>query len=428
MGAKRKRGSSAIRLTTHQKEALAGLVARIEMGERRLALRGYAGTGKTTLVRFLSQRLAKRGTLALAAPTNKAARVLAERSGRPAGTIHSLLGLRMTRDFEGGYRLERTQGLEDLPDIVILDEASMVDTVLMQHIEEAQSESDLVVLFIGDPAQLPPVNEEASPFERIEGPEMTKIVRQQKGSPIVELATHIRDHIDGESMTLPGASLYDAADDSGVIVRRDLPSFLSDAVGRFQTAEYLMDSNHCRILAWTNEQVREFNQSVRRSILGADAPEFSEGEWLVLDDAYRATEDAAMLAVSSELRIEEARRTQLDGYEVWLLQTDVDTELRVVAMESRPAFEEDLKRRRKKASEAKGKQSTKAWEQYYRHRERYARVAYPFAQTVHKAQGSTFRTALVYLPDLRKNRKTRERNRLLYTAVTRPSHLLVLCR
>ena len=428
MGGKRKGSGPKLRLTTQQKEALAVLVARIESGERQIALRGYAGTGKTTLVRYLCQRLAKRGSLALAAPTNKAARVLSEKAGRPSGTIHSLLGLRMTRDFEGGYRLERTREPEDLPDLIVLDEASMVDTALMAHIEDAQSESDLVVLFVGDPAQLPPVNEESSPFDRIDGPEMTKIVRQQKGSPIVELATHIREHIEREGLKLPGASQFDEDLDSGVIVRGDVHSFLADAIKRFQSPEYARDANHCRILAWTNEQVRAFNETVRESILGPAAPEFTAGEWLVLDEAYRPTEEAAMLAVSTEVRIEKARLSDLDGYSVWMLDTDADVELRVISRESRPEFEADLGRRRKKARDAKGKQSTKAWEEFYRHRERYASVTYPFAQTVHKAQGSTFRTALVYLPDLRRNQRNRERNRLLYTAVTRPSHLLVLCR
>lgn len=428
MAVRKKQAKAKLRLTTEQKEALAYLLAGLESGERRLALKGFAGTGKTTLVRFLCQRLGRSGTLALTAPTNKAARVLADGAGRTAGTIHSLLGLRMTRDFEGGYRLERTQHPDDLPDLVILDEASMVDGVLMQHIEEAQSESDLAVIFVGDPAQLPPVNEDNSPFERISGPELTKIIRQKKGSPIVDLATHIRENIESEALSLPGETRYDEGEDSGLLVRRDVATFINDAIERFRSPEYQKDANHCRILAWTNEQVRAFNRTVREAIRGNNAPEFTPGEWLVLEEAYRPSEDAAMLAVSTEVRIESAKLVELDGYSVWEIETESEVELRVVAKESRADFDADLRRRRKKAGEAKGKKSAKAWEEFYRHRERYASVTYPFAQTVHKAQGSTYRTALVFLPDLRKNRKPRERNRLLYTAVTRPSHLLVLCR
>ncbi len=426
--AKGKRGSGGLRLTAEQKEALAIVIARIESGERRVALRGYAGTGKTTLVRFLCSSLPRRSSVALTAPTNKAARVLEERTGRPTATIHSLLGLRMTRDFEGGYRLERTGASEDLPDIVIVDESSMVDSTLFAHIDEAQSEGDMAVIFVGDPAQLPPVNEESGPFERIDGPELTRILRQKKGNPILELAAHVREHIDSDSVTLPGNSRYDDDTDTGVLVRANREEFLEQALQRFVADEYRRDANHCRILAWTNEQVRSFNSEVRTRILGPDAPEYTEGEWLVLDEAYRPEEDGPMLPVSSELRLRRIERAQMDGYSTWLITTEDDVELRVISAESRAAFEADLRRRRKKAAETKGKGATKAWEAYYRHRERFATVAYPFAQTVHKAQGSTFRNAFVYLPDLRRNTRSRERNRLLYTAITRPSHLLVLCR
>lgn len=421
------RSSKTLRLTTEQREALAILVARLESGERELALSGYAGTGKTTLVRFLCQKLGRRNRLALTAPTNKAAKVLADKAGRSAGTIHSLLGLRMTRDFEGGYQLERSEMPEVLPDIVVVDEASMVDSVMMEHIRDAQGESDMAVLYVGDPAQLPPVNEDTSPFTKIDGPSLEKIVRQKKDSPIVGLATFVRENIDADSIKLPGVHEYDPASDEGIIVHADASAFLEAAIERFGASAYQNDPNHCRILAWTNEQVRSFNRTVRARIQGEHAAEFVMGEWLVIDEAYRVS-DEVLLPVSSEVLINDAELVSLDGYRTWRLNVGDDHELLVIAAESQAAFRGELAAKRKAALAAKGKERSALWEAFYRHRERFAAVTYPFAQTVHKAQGSTFRNAFVFLPDLRRNKRVHERHRLLYTAITRPSDLLVLCR
>src|SRR5262245_45682280 len=115
-------------------------------------LTGGPGGGKTTLVRCLIDVLAAQGRrVALAAPTGRAARRLAEASGREASTLHRLLGL---IPGPGGFRVERTEPLS--LDVLIVDETSMVDVVLMAAVVQALPPEAGLIL-VGDVDQLPSV-------------------------------------------------------------------------------------------------------------------------------------------------------------------------------------------------------------------------------------------------------------------------------
>ena len=148
--------------------------------EARLAvLEGYAGTGKTFLVARLLRDLMDL-KIAVAAPTNKAVRVLRDKlveagvavleTGDPESgvrlsrarigcvcrSIHSLLGLKL-RELENGQQettSDRESTLRDY-DVVVVDECSMLNRFLFEKIVMERGAAQ--VLFVGDPAQLPPV-------------------------------------------------------------------------------------------------------------------------------------------------------------------------------------------------------------------------------------------------------------------------------
>jgi exodeoxyribonuclease V alpha subunit len=134
-------------LAGQQREAIRrGLTSRV------LVITGGPGTGKTTLVRGIVAILAAKGQeVLLAAPTGRAAKRLAEATGREAKTVHRLLEYNpLTRTFERG---------PDRPleaDLVILDEASMLDTALAYHAVKAMPPGGRLVL-VGDVDQLPSV-------------------------------------------------------------------------------------------------------------------------------------------------------------------------------------------------------------------------------------------------------------------------------
>jgi exodeoxyribonuclease V alpha subunit len=156
-----------------------------------LVVTGGPGTGKTTIVRGILEFFAAKGkTVALAAPTGRAAKRLSETTGREAKTIHRLL------EFDpalGGFKRDRPKPL-DL-DLLIVDEASMVDVVLMNQLLRAVPPWACLVL-VGDVDQLPSVGpgtvladviaSKAVPVVRL-----TEIFRQAEQSWIVRAAHRV---------------------------------------------------------------------------------------------------------------------------------------------------------------------------------------------------------------------------------------------
>jgi len=153
---------------------------------------GGPGTGKTTLIQSITaifERLGKE--ILLVAPTGRAARRLSEVTRRKASTIHKLLGY----NFSSGL-FEKSQDNPLEADALIVDEASMVDTVLMFHLLKALPATSVLIL-VGDIFQLPSVGPGNVLSDMIESKkirtfELKKIFRQAHESPIVLNAHRVR--------------------------------------------------------------------------------------------------------------------------------------------------------------------------------------------------------------------------------------------
>jgi exodeoxyribonuclease V alpha subunit len=140
-------GANHMELAETQKQAL-----RKAIGGKVLVLTGGPGTGKTTLVNSLVRILERKGQqIVLASPTGRAAKRLSEVTGREAKTIHRLLEYSPT---EGGFKRKEDNPLD--ADLVVIDEASMVDILLMNHLLKAIP-STASLLLVGDVDQLPSV-------------------------------------------------------------------------------------------------------------------------------------------------------------------------------------------------------------------------------------------------------------------------------
>lgn len=188
-------------------------------------LRGYAGTGKTTLVGAIVRCLVQlHRPVVLLAPTGRAAKVLSDRASQPAYTIHRIIYRQQTfrgedTRFDMGYNRLRHA-------VFIVDEASMIARGLAytgSPFGSGQLLDDLVrfvhegegcrLLLVGDTAQLPPVGEEDSPALqasamrayglRVDEADLTQVVRQSAESGVLSGATRLREYIAQGTSALP---------------------------------------------------------------------------------------------------------------------------------------------------------------------------------------------------------------------------------
>jgi exodeoxyribonuclease V alpha subunit len=159
---------------------------------RVVIITGGPGTGKTTLIRAIAALYETMGlTYLLAAPTGRAARRMAEVTGRPAATLHKLLGYNLA---EGVFEHDRDNPLET--EALIVDEASMVDTLLMSHFIQALPVAARLVL-VGDVFQLPSVGPGTVLADLIASDlfeifRLQDVFRQAAQSPIIHNAHRVR--------------------------------------------------------------------------------------------------------------------------------------------------------------------------------------------------------------------------------------------
>jgi exodeoxyribonuclease V alpha subunit len=171
----------ALALNQGQREAV-----RAALTHKVTVLTGGPGTGKTTAVQTVIRLLEAKGySYALAAPTGRAAKRLAEATGRPAKTIHRLLEFKP----QAGFQFQRNEENPLDADMIIVDEASMLDLLLTNHLLKAvHPESHL--LLVGDVDQLPSVGAGNVLHDVITAGvtavvRLTEIFRQAQGSYIV---------------------------------------------------------------------------------------------------------------------------------------------------------------------------------------------------------------------------------------------------
>lgn len=187
-----------------------------------LVITGGPGTGKTTIVRGLLEIFAAKGLrCALSAPTGRAAKRLSETTGREAKTIHRLL------EFDpsvGGFKRDRANPLDI--DLLVVDEASMVDVVLMNQLLRAIPPEACVVL-VGDVDQLPSVGpgtvlQDIIASRSIPVVRLTEIFRQAGQSWIVRAAHCVNHGVMPESAPAGQGDFY--------LVEADTPEAVLDTL------------------------------------------------------------------------------------------------------------------------------------------------------------------------------------------------------
>ncbi|MBE9135885.1 AAA family ATPase [Nodosilinea sp. LEGE 07088] len=422
---------AGLALTIEQQAALEALNAFVQGDEKLYLLTGYAGTGKTTLLQAFIRELRDRGDerpIVLSAFSNKATKVLAAMAAQwrldiDAMTCCKLLGLRPVINEDDGNQMfvvDRQQASQiDRYRLVIVDECSMVNQELWELLVNAVSNlyRGTQILFVGDSAQLPPVNEPESACFRqiIQRSELTEVVRY--GGAIAVIAEDIRRNLERDR--LPGFASDTNADNTEGCFVLPRPAWHELLIRAFTSPAYQANPDQVRALAYTNRRVAQLNQLIRRAIYGPNALRFVPGERLIAVTPC-LEDDAIVLPTSAECEVLHIARAREGEWPLWILEVETETgdfkTLRVLHESGQGEFKTNLDFLAKE----------KRWMEFWDLQQRFHAVDYAYSLTIHKSQGSTFQDVFVDVPSMAANRNVIERNQLCYVAFTRAAKRLFL--
>lgn len=212
-----------IQLTAGQQQGLDLVRAMTGTGASTALITGYAGTGKTTLLKTIIEDLG--GDVVLLAPTGKAASRITEVTGSRASTIHLWMYKTERHSATGEPMFIRRPAREyrmPASNLVVVDEASMVGPDVYQDLIELQAELGFNLLFVGDGFQLPPVQgRDEQPFNLLTPgfiPDnrvvrLTEITRQALDSPIIRATLAFREGDPGEALSKMDIVMPEDVDD-----------------------------------------------------------------------------------------------------------------------------------------------------------------------------------------------------------------------
>lgn len=411
---------SDLTLTEGQQDAYEAFVKFI-MSELEcvFVLEGYSGTGKTTLVQTVLDRLPKilrtskliqpqthkNWDIVLSATTNKACEAFSLITGETVKTIHNILGLRVHKDYSTGKTsLVPRRGAEPLQDtLLVIDESSYIDRPLLELIFDRTI--NCKILFIGDPAQLLTVGCTKPPVFNagFYTAKLSQVVRQAEGNPIIDLATAFRN-------TVNTGEFFSFTPDNQHIKYLDRSDFEDAIIDEFDDMTWT--HNRSKVLAWTNKTVIRYNHAIRNAVKGA--PEFHVGDYAVCN--HYVSRGKTSLKTDQLVHITNISKATSDlgvaGHDF-----TVDNK-HVVFM---PSSVDDKKQRLSQAKREKDYQSARTIE------EQWIDLRAAYACTINKAQGSTYDTVFIDLDDIKKCNSGDQIARMLYVAVSRARHTVYLC-
>ena len=421
-------------------------------------LKGYAGTGKTTIIGALVINLWKVNKSAvLMAPTGRAAKVISNYSKKEAFTIHKKIYF-PKKEKSGGVKFV-LQPNKHKNTIFIVDEASMIpdtpgDSKLFENgsllddlMQYVYSGHQCKLLLIGDTAQLPPVKLDISPAlddrtlalnynKEVTKMELDEVVRQEQDSGILANATVLREAISNTFFDSFKFDLSDYKDIIRLVDGYEIMDAINDSyseLGKEETA----------IIVRSNKRANLYNQQIRNRIL-FNEHELTAGDYLmVVKNNYfwvKPTSEAGFIANGdiievleifsiqelygfrfAEVKVRMVDYPKMTPFETVLLLDTINTETPSLPYEdSNKLYQEVIKDFEDETSKYKKFLKVKNNKHF-----NALQVKFSYAITCHKSQGGQWNTVFVEQPYL-PNGIDKEYLRWLYTAVTRAKEKLYL--
>lgn len=410
---------SEITWSADQQRALDHIAQHLHRGdpETPFVLKGAAGTGKTTL---LKAALAQRPCLALA-PTHKACAVLTRTLRGTAATvktIHSALGYAPQVDEETGERTFARQGSDTLAGqrLVIVDEGSMVDATVWAELVADFVRHRIRAVVLGDPYQLPPVGEARGQALQGAGLELHEVKRN--AGVLCAAIADVRAQMGKGATPWLWASRRDAS--GQVVGHRDSRSM------RATWLDMVRGGDDVVCVAWTNRAVEAANAVARRAVAGDDAAPFVPGEWLVVMAPYEV--GGAWLHTEDRVRVVHAQPTTHHGFACWrvrIMGPDGEVEVCMPDAEQARVIIGAHRDAMRTARAAPAGERGALFARAFVLRDAFLSARPHYATTIHKSQGSTWDHVFV-IRDVWECPDTELRDRLIYTAISRPAKSLHL--
>jgi hypothetical protein len=407
----------ALSLTEDQAQAESEIFSFIANPETHFhVLKGYSGTGKTTLIRRILANLRSylkaaqllsanhpgvRMEVMLTATTHKAAEALAKQTGEEVNTVFSALGLRI----QTNYRTNKTSLVGDFTTplegtLLIVDEASYANDELLQIITSRVTSAKFSkVLLIGDPKQLLGVGETEARAFTLGFPEseLKEVVRQADTSPIISFSTMLRNAVDAGVFT-------PFKIDGSVIQHLNAEDFTAQMETVFKSSR----GTNSRILAWRNVAVKRYNDYLTNMLHGQQ--HFHDGDIVSVNSYVHGNNP---LKNNQEVIVYAPERTHRYG----VIGTSY------LIRNVRYFCPDDLNAHATKLAEARENQDDQLIAELM---ETWADLRPLYAQTVNKAQGSTYDAVFIDLNDLGSCPDKKQLARLLYVAVSRAQNNVYL--
>lgn len=275
-------------LNDQQKSALYELEKFIEDYGTEITLSGYAGTGKSTIIGIFSKWLDHRigrGNIVYTAPTHRA-NVITKQNNPNANvyTLSALFGFTPDTDIameQGSLDLRelefrsKNQVKYEPGQLIIIDEASMVQDGLYEYIQKIVAKDGVSVIYVGDSAQLRPVKSDhiSKVFTADGVPQITLTKVERTGdNPILKEATRLRQ---GEGLSYQ-TDINDKG--QGVLYTSDAATIDENLKQIVTSEEFNADPLHFRVLTATNAAVSAYNSKIRSLRYGKFAKPFVKGD------------------------------------------------------------------------------------------------------------------------------------------------------